>query len=699
MSKRVEAQTGNISVNPITGIVQFYDNDVLVATTTAQGSGGLLVDKGAGLEQIAVVSEITGVITTTSPLSVQADINTATPPTNEAVTGTLRFRDLADDDTLGSLGYTASSVLQLTNNMQGSNMEFVTENAAGTAQTLITLDPDTESVILPSSNDAVTPTLAFGDGDTGFYESADDTLQVSLGGTIKASFTSARLTMQNGAVVSTSVASATVPVHIPSSNDLDTGVGTAAADQLSLIAGAKEMLRLVETGVATTDQIIISPAGIIGAVATPALAFGDGDTGFFESSDDLLGFVSGGAGAMFMDSTYLRGTASNTFEIRHSRTASSTSPIYTFRADDDTGINRPAADQLSLIAGAKEMLRLVETGVATTDQIIIAPAGIIGAAATPSLAFGDGDSGFYESGDDNIVVSLGTVATWDFNGSTFQGVAAGTPALLAVDSTATVPNILPWKGDTDTGLGQGAADQLALIAGGKEMLRLVETGVATTDQVIIAPAGIIGAVATPALAFGDGDTGFYESADDSLYTAVAGVAEWFIDNGQAGSTISTGPRFRLEGASATNPTVIPSGGDGDTGLGQNLANEVSIITGAVEATRFIAREVQTTNATVTEIVSLAVASGESFGFEIHIIGTENGTGDTVFERVFGAIRNQGGTTALVGSTITDRTDDAGATTWVVSVEADDTGDALTVDVTGEAAHTIDWKVRVELLNV
>ena len=81
------------------------------------------------------------------------------------------------------------------------------------------------------------------------------------------------------------------------------------------------------------------------------------------------------------------------------------------------------------------------------------------------------------------------------------------------------------------------------------------------------------------------------------------------------------------------------------------------------------------------------------------MGTEDATGDTVFERVFGAIRNQGGTTALVGSTIVDRTDDATASTWVITVAADDTGDALTVDVAGEAAHTIDWKVRVELLNV
>ena len=150
-----------------------------------------------------------------------------------------------------------------------------------------------------------------------------------------------------------------------------------------------------------------------------------------------------------------------------------------------------------------------------------------------------------------------------------------------------------------------------------------------------------GTAALPALAFGDDDTGFYEPADDTLALSL----------------------------------------------------------GAVEISRFQAGTVTTTDATVTEIIAIAVASGEGFGFEIHVMGTQDSTGHTVFERVFGAIRNQGGTTDLVGSTITDRTDDAEATTWIISVEADDAGDELTVDVTGEAAHTIDWKVRVEILQV
>ena len=137
----------------------------------------------------------------------------------------------------------------------------------------------------------------------------------------------------------------------------------------------------------------------------------------------------------------------------------------------------------------------------------------------------------------------------------------------------------------------------------------------------------------------------------------------------------------------------------NTGIGTNAADELSLIAGGIEAKRLLTATLQTTAVTTTEIIAIPVASGEGFGFRINIIGTEDATGDTVFESIFGAIRNQAGTTAIVGSSITDRTDDAGASTWVITVAADDTTDELTVDVAGEAAHTIDWKVSVELLNV
>lgn len=114
----------------------------------------------------------------------------------------------------------------------------------------------TGQLLLPLSNDATTPTLAFGDGDSGFYESSDNVLWISIGGAQLSGFSSGYAlvsTTADGASVTTGSPTATNPVF-NFRGDSDTGIGRAAADSLSLISGGVEMLRLVED---TTDYLRI----------------------------------------------------------------------------------------------------------------------------------------------------------------------------------------------------------------------------------------------------------------------------------------------------------------------------------------------------------------------------------------------------------------------------------------------------------
>ena len=46
----------------------------------------------------------------------------------------------------------------------------------------------TEHFILPQVDEVATPTLAFGDGDTGFYEEADDSLNTAIAGVLQQTF-------------------------------------------------------------------------------------------------------------------------------------------------------------------------------------------------------------------------------------------------------------------------------------------------------------------------------------------------------------------------------------------------------------------------------------------------------------------------------------------------------------------------------
>ena len=106
---------------------------------------------------------------------------------------------------------------------------------------------------------------------------------------------------------------------------------------------------------------------------------------------------------------------------------------------------------------------------------------------------------------------------------------------------------------------------------------------------------------------------------------------------------------------------------------------------------------QTTDATQTTIGSLSVASGTSLSFTIRGHGREDATGDTFGSKILGVIRNQGGVTALVGALDIVEFNDAGAATWDITAEANDGTDALDIKVTGEAAHTIDWKLTTETI--
>jgi hypothetical protein len=125
----------------------------------------------------------------------------------------------------------------------------------------------TAQLKLPISNDAVTPTLAFGDGDSGLYESADDTLTFAIAGAASFAIASTGLTAAdaNGPALLNETASATNPTLVPDRSDPDTGIGTGTADTLSLIAGGVEMIRCVES---TTDSVCVR------ADATPVT---DGD--------------------------------------------------------------------------------------------------------------------------------------------------------------------------------------------------------------------------------------------------------------------------------------------------------------------------------------------------------------------------------------------------------------------------------------
>lgn len=120
------------------------------------------------------------------------------------------------------------------------------------------LSQTTDSLNLPLNNDAVTPTLSFGDADSGFYEASDDNIYMALQAANRWywSTTYAGSTNTNGAWLGYATPSATVP-GFTFSGDTNTGIGRAGADLLSLISNGAEAARVDNDATAGNTRLLI----------------------------------------------------------------------------------------------------------------------------------------------------------------------------------------------------------------------------------------------------------------------------------------------------------------------------------------------------------------------------------------------------------------------------------------------------------
>ena len=314
------------------------------------------------------------------------------------------------------------------------------------------------------------------------------------------------------------VASETNPTIVPTRNDTDTGIGHDAADRMAIIAGGVTVAHVQESAGAPAFIIDPNDAG----AGAPELGFGPGgDTGWRESAD-VLTLILGGASKWGWDGDlYVSITATGAGLLNEA--VSATNPTFVpNRSDLDSGIGQNAVDQVSIIAGGIEIARAVED---TVEQFIISPGALLGTAALPSLAFGDGDTGFRESFADTIKVGLAGVDRWTFTADRFVAVAGNGPSLQNEASTATNPTIIPALGDVTTGIG-GVTGGLNIIVQSVSAMQFDEAGGVITIRAEGIIHGFLGTVTAPSYAFRlDSNTGMYSggAGSDELKFSAGGV--------------------------------------------------------------------------------------------------------------------------------------------------------------------------------
>jgi len=109
--------------------------------------------------------------------------------------------------------------------------------------------------------------------------------------------------------------------------------------------------------------------------------------------------------------------------------------------------------------------------------------------------------------------------------------------------------------------------------------------------------------------------------------------------------------------------------------------------------------IQTTDATVTDIVNISLASGESKVVRGYGIGFEPATEDAIHFDILAGGANTAGTSRAQGKKVTELSEIGSSpeSSWVVDVIVDDTTDGIIVQVKGEAAKTINWEFQYEII--
>lgn len=148
----------------------------------------------------------------------------------------------------------------------------------------------------------------------------------------------------------------------------------------------------------------------------------------------------------------------------------------------------------------------------------------------------------------------------------------------------------------------------------------------------------------------------------------------------------------LEGTANANLLFMHTAG---TNIG--VDNITFAQAGGSATNRWTEATVQTTDATITNLATIALASGEAKIVRFFGIGTLASSANSFAFNGSIAGKNNGGTSAILATAIVDTYDGDGGNSWAFTADVDDTTDTIRLRVTGQAATTIDWRVQYEVV--
>lgn len=291
---------------------------------------------------------------------------------------------------------------------------------------------------------------------------------------------------------------------------------------------------------------------------------------------------------------------------------SAADPTYSFLARSGSGVFSPVAAAVAFAADGEEAVRYTET----LGRIMQSNEASVGLTASDTQTQGQQQL-FSSYNQISVCATANDVAT-------LPEAAEGNWALVINDGAETL-QLFPAADDN---LGQGVDTSTTIVSGSSQLYfgidainwklvginvggsgDVIKVGTPVNNQVgiwtgdgtlegdanltfvggLLSPNKIkitTGTQGAPSIGIGDATTGFYRPAGGELGFSSLGSEKWRMSAagffGQNGAGNSQGAQLVNTVPSATNPTIRPSGPDGDNGLGMAGTNHLSLIAGALD---------------------------------------------------------------------------------------------------------------------
>jgi hypothetical protein len=450
--------------------------------------------------------------------------------------------------------------------------------------------------------------------------------------------------------------------------------------------GAGDIVTFAEILVGSTgDGVTVSQGGFahapsgfymdgsIGEIALPDVASGNDHVGVFSAANALSG-----------NRTYTLPDASGTLALQGAITTSGLTQA-TARILGRTSASTGSIEEIQIGSGLS--LSAGELSATGGDTVSIE------ASAADILSVASGAISADDAGADRIVY-------WN---NTSNKLAYGTPA----DAGAAAASHSHAASDVTSGTFDNARINFAAPAaiGGTTAAAGTFTNVTANNgnffhsgsgAIRVGANGTIGSQSIAIITVNEGAT-FSATGNNAIAIGMAqcrasggnsiAIGSYAGYNGTGADSVSLGP---LSLASAANSIAI-----GNSVIA-NLRSQV-----ATRPFNAIYWSGQTTNATAT-ILNLdgtatnrfTIAASTALAVDILLVARRTGTQDKwlVARRFLGIRRDGSNNTSLIGSVQTLGTDQSdGSPSWTFALTADDTNEALQLEVTGAASETVEWR--------